>query len=86
MAGVHDPGDHRARHSACEGDAHDGGGVMSRWTAHLASEESVAISQRFPPVFPDCVGCEPDNLAAATFVMVRARHVVANTEPTCTTP
>lgn len=71
MAGVDDPGDHRANERTGEGDAQDDGEVISRWTAHLAGQNTVEFGQRLPPHSPECAGCGPDNPAGLGLRVVR---------------
>jgi len=69
--GVHDPGGNCARDGTGEGDAHDDGGVISRWTAHLAGQDAVEIGQRLPPHSLECAGCGPNNPAGLHLRVVR---------------
>jgi acyl-coenzyme A thioesterase PaaI-like protein len=71
VAGAHDPGDHRAHDGIGEEDAQDEGGVISRWTTHLAGQDTVEIGQRLPPHSPECAGCGPENPAGLHLRVVR---------------
>lgn len=46
-------------------------GVISQWTEHLASPDTVEIGQRLPPHSPDCAGCGPNNPAGLDLRVVR---------------
>ncbi|QHE74088.1 PaaI family thioesterase (plasmid) [Rhodococcus sp. ZPP] len=71
MAGAHDHGDQQAPAGSGEGNVPGDGGVISRWTEHLAGQDTVEIGQRLPPHSPDCAGCGPNNPAGLHLHVVR---------------
>lgn len=69
--GAHDHGDQQAPAGSGEGNVPGDGGVISRWTEHLAGQDTVEIGQRLPPHSPDCAGCGPNNPAGLHLHVVR---------------
>ncbi|MBF6278391.1 MULTISPECIES: PaaI family thioesterase [Nocardia] len=45
--------------------------MISRWTAHLAGQDTVGFGQKLPPHSAECAGCGPDNPASLGLHVVR---------------
>ncbi|MCM3516154.1 PaaI family thioesterase [Nocardioides sp. P86] len=60
--------------------------VISRWTTHLAGQETAKVGQALPPHSPECAGCGPLNPAGLQLQAVRtatgveAVHVFSKTQ------
>ncbi len=71
VAAACDQGDQRVPAGGGEVNLPGDGGVISRWTEHLAGQDAVEIGQRLPPHSPDCAGCGPRNPAGLDLQVVR---------------
>lgn len=61
MSGACDDDDGKAHVGTDE--ASGDGGVISRWSAHLAGQDAASIGDLLPPHSSNCAGCGPENPA-----------------------